>query len=278
MTGAEIGIAMAFVGGVVSFASPCCLPLMPSYVGYMVGTAGEAERRRALFHGIAFSVGFTLVFVAFWTSIGLVGYALADHARLLRQAGGAILIFLGLQMAGVINVPILWRDMRPLPVMSGGGLSGGGLSAGLNGAGLNGGGMAGARFGGVGRLGGGGAVGAASAGATPGLGRSLLFGVMFAAGWSPCIGPILGGIVGLAAAQATVAQGSILLLAYAAGLAVPFVAVAVGASWVARRLAWVSRHHRAVSLVSGALLVGLGALMVTDTLARLAAVTAPLGA
>ncbi len=165
-------------------------------------------------------------------------------------------------MAGVINVPLLWRDMRPLPVMSGaralGGAGGMGGTGGMGGAG-------GATF------------GLSATVATPGLGRSLLFGVMFAAGWSPCIGPILGGIVGLAAAQATVAQGSILLLAYAAGLAVPFVAVAVGASWVARRLAWVSRHHRAVSLVSGALLIGLGALMVTDTLERLAAVTAPLG-
>ncbi len=244
MSGAGISIAVAFLGGIVSFASPCCLPLIPSYIGYMVGTAGEADRRRALLHGIAFILGFTLVFVAFWTSIGLVGYVLADKARLLRQAGGAVLIFLGLQMAGAINLPLLWRDMRPLPAMSG---AGGGTFT----------------FG--------------EPVERPGLGRSTLFGIMFAAGWSPCIGPILGGILGLAAAQATVAQGSVLLVAYAAGLAVPFLAVAVGASWVARRLTWVSRHHRAVSLVSGALLIGLGALMVTDMLARLGTFTAPLG-
>ena len=111
----------------------------------------------------------------------------------------------------------------------------------------------------------------------PGYGRSLLFGVVFAAGWSPCIGPILGGIIGLASATASVAQGTVLLLAYAAGLAVPFLAVAMGATWVARRLGWVGRHHRAVSLVSGAMLVVLGVLMVTNLLARLAAFTAPFG-
>ena len=88
----------------------------------------------------------------------------------------------------------------------------------------------------------------------PGYSRSLLFGVVFAAGWSPCIGPILGGIIGLASTTGSVAQGTVLLLAYAAGLAVPFLAVAMGATWVARRLGWVGRHHRVVSLVSGAML------------------------
>jgi cytochrome c-type biogenesis protein len=111
----------------------------------------------------------------------------------------------------------------------------------------------------------------------PGYGRSLLFGVVFAAGWSPCIGPILGGILGLATTTQSVAQGTVLLLAYAAGLAVPFLAVAMGATWLARRLGCFGRHHRAVSLVSGAMLVGLGVLMITNLLARLAALSAPLG-
>jgi cytochrome c-type biogenesis protein len=124
---------------------------------------------------------------------------------------------------------------------------------------------------------GGGGFGAGTAVGTPAYGRSLLFGVVFAAGWSPCIGPILGGIIGLASSTASVAQGTVLLLAYAAGLAVPFLAIAMGATWVARRLGWVGRHHRAVSIVSGAMLVVLGILMVTNTFARLAAFTAPFG-
>jgi cytochrome c-type biogenesis protein len=254
--GAGIGLLVAFLGGVVSFASPCCLPLVPAYVGYMVGATGAADRRRSFFHGLAFVTGFTLVFVAFWASIGAIGYALADNAKYLRQLGGAVLIVLGLQVAGVINLRALLRDTRPMPA----------FGSTMSGA------MAG---GGTMTLGGGPRAGLGSQ--APGYGRSLLFGVVFAAGWSPCIGPILGGIIGLASTTGSVAQGTVLLLAYAAGLAVPFLAVAMGATWVARRLGWVGRHHRAVSLVSGAMLIGLGILMVTNLLARLAALTAPLG-
>jgi cytochrome c-type biogenesis protein len=262
--GAGIGLLVAFLGGVVSFASPCCLPLVPAYLGYMVGATGAADRRRSLFHGLAFVAGFTLVFVAFWASIGAIGYALADNAKYMRQLGGAVLIVFGLQVAGVINLRALWRDTRPLPAFGGAMGSGGGV--------MTSGAMAG---GGTMTLGGG--PGAGMGIRVPGYGRSLLFGVVFAAGWSPCIGPILGGIIGLASTTGSVAQGTVLLLAYAAGLAVPFLAVAMGATWVARRLGWVGRHHRAVSLVSGAMLVGLGVLMVTNLLARLAALTAPLG-
>jgi len=250
--GAGIGLFVAFLAGVVSFASPCCLPLVPAYIGYMVGATGEADRRRSFLHGLAFVTGFTLVFVAFWASIGAIGYALADNAKYLRMIGGAVLIVFGLQVAGVINLRALWRDTRPMPAFNGAVMGGGTVALG-------------------------GGHGAGMAMVAPGYGRSLLFGVVFAAGWSPCIGPILGGIIGLASSTASVGQGTVLLLAYAAGLAVPFLAVAMGATWVAHRLGWVGRHHRAVSLVSGALLVVLGILMVTNLLARLAALTAPLG-
>jgi len=256
--GAGIGLLVAFLAGVVSFASPCCLPLVPAYVGYMVGATGAADRRRSLFHGLAFVTGFSLVFVAFWASIGAIGYALADNAKYLRQVGGIVLVVFGLQVAGVINVRALWRDTRPMPAF-GGAMAGGGTMVLGGGPGAGGGPGTGMRL------------------QAPGYGRSLVFGVVFAAGWSPCIGPILGGILGLATTTQSVAQGTVLLLAYAAGLAVPFLAVAMGATWLARRLGWVGRHHRAVSLVSGALLVGLGFLMVTNLVARLAALSAPLG-
>lgn len=252
MDGDNLSLLIAFGAGVLSFASPCCLPLVPAYVGYMVGASGATDRRRSFFHGLAFVAGFTLVFVAFWASIGAIGYALADNAKYLRQVGGIVLIVFGLQVAGVINVRALWRDTRPMPAF-GGAMAGGGTMT----------------FGG--------GPGAGMRVEAPGYGRSLLFGVVFAAGWSPCIGPILGGILGLATTTQSVAQGTVLLLAYAAGLAVPFLAVAMGATWLARRLGWVGRHHRAVSLVSGAMLVGLGFLMATNLLARLAALSAPLG-
>ncbi len=239
----EIGVLVAFLGGVVSFASPCCLPLVPAYVGYMVGTTtgGPHARRASLLHGIAFTAGFSAVFVAFWASIGLVGYILADHVTLLRQLGGALLVFLGLQVAGVINVTALWRDTRQLPAFAGQGLGAGAMTS------------------------------------PPSYRRSLAFGTVFAAGWSPCIGPILGGIIGLASAAASVGQGTILLVAYAAGLAVPFLAVAVGADWVGQRLTWVGRNHQAVSVVTGGALAVVGILMITGVLARLSTLATPFG-
>lgn len=268
---AGIGVALlvAFAAGVISFASPCCLPLVPAYLGYMVGATGAADRRRSLFHGLAFVSGFTVVFVAFWASLGVIGYVLADNARWLQVAGGVVLVVMGLQVAGVINLRALWRDTRPLPAMSGMATAGTGTTMATAGTGT----------GGTMALGGPGAGAGLPAGVdgAPGYGRSALFGVAFAAGWSPCIGPILGGIIGLASATASVAVGTTLLLAYAAGLAVPFLAVAMGATWVATRLGWVSRHHHAVSLVSGALLVVLGVLMITNLLARLAAFSTPFG-
>lgn len=246
--GSTLGIGIAFIGGIVSFASPCCLPLVPAYISYMVGATGEgtAGRRPAFFHGLAFVAGFSLVFVAFFAAIGAIG-AFIDR-RIMNMVGGALLIFMGLQVAGVINVRALWRDTRSMPTMGGGLVMVGGGN------------------------------GPSTLGQdTPGYPRSFLFGVLFAAGWSPCIGPILGGILGLATASASVASGTVLLVAFAAGLAIPFLAVALGASWVSKRLTWVGRHHHAVSMVTGALLVILGVLMLTNTLGRLAALGTPFG-
>ena len=166
------------------------------------------------------------------------------------MVGGALLILMGLQVAGAINIRALWRDTRSMPTMGGGLVMVGGPGAG---------GLAG------------------SGTATPGYPRSFVFGLLFAAGWSPCIGPILGGILGLATVTSSVAQGTVLLVAYAAGLAIPFLAVALGASWVSSRLTWFGRHHHAVSMVTGALLVILGVLMITNMLGRLASLGTPFG-
>jgi cytochrome c-type biogenesis protein len=246
--GSALGIGIAFLGGLVSFASPCCLPLVPAYISYMVGATGEGTtgRRPAFVHGLAFVAGFSLVFVAFYALIGALG-AFLDR-RIVTTAGGALLVFLGLQVAGVINVRALWRDTRAMPAMGGGLVMAGGGAGTL-----------------AGRPG------------APGYPRSFLFGLLFAAGWSPCIGPILGGILGLATATASVAQGTVLLIAYATGLALPFLAVALGASWVSKRLTWVGRHHHAVNLVTGGLLVLLGVLMLTNLLGRLATLGSPFG-
>jgi cytochrome c-type biogenesis protein len=261
--GSVLGLGIAFIGGVVSFASPCCLPLVPAYLSYMVGATnnGTAGRRTAFTHGLAFTAGFSLVFVALFLVLGALG-AVVDR-RIFNIGGGAILVVMGLQTAGVINIRALWRDTRVMPTMGGGLVMAGAAGAGAAGAG--GGGTGNGTF----------TLGAPQV--RPGYGRSLAFGLLFAAGWSPCIGPILGGILGLATASTSVATGTVLLLAYAAGLAVPFLAIALGASWVARRLTWVGRHHQAVSWVTGGLLVVLGVLMLTNLLGRLAAFGTPFG-
>jgi cytochrome c-type biogenesis protein len=257
--GSALGLGIAFTGGVVSFASPCCLPLVPAYLGYMVGATNEGRdgRRVAFMHGLSFVLGFSLVFVAFYAAIGLIGHVL--DRRTMNMIGGALLVFLGLQVAGVINVRALWRDTRAMPAMGGGLVMAGG----------SGGSTTGGRAGGA-------LVGIASAD-HPSYPRSFVFGLLFAAGWSPCIGPILGGILGLATAASSVAMGTVLLVAYATGLAIPFLAVALGASWVSQRLSWVGRHHHAVSLVTGFLLVTVGVLMLTNMLGRLATLGSPLG-
>jgi cytochrome c-type biogenesis protein len=252
--GSVLGIGLAFIGGVASFASPCCLPLVPAYLTYMVGATNEGAtgRRNALFHGLAFVTGFSLVFVAFYALIGALGYVLPK--QLLTTIGGGLLVIMGLQVAGLINIRALWRDTRAMPTMGSGLVTAGGSGGGTGG------------FGAV-----------TAAGDTPGYPRSFVFGLLFAAGWSPCIGPILGGILGLATVTTSVAQGTVLLVAYAAGLAIPFLAVALGASWVARRLQFFSRHHHAISLITGGLLVMLGVLMLTNTLGRLATFGSPFG-
>jgi cytochrome c-type biogenesis protein len=101
--------------------------------------------------------------------------------------------------------------------------------------------------------------------------------VFFAAGWTPCVGPILGGIIGLASVSGTVVEGTLLLVAYATGLAIPFVLVALGATSVSGRLGWLRRHHLAVSRVTGAMLVAIGFLMITNSFARLSQVIPSFG-
>ena len=236
-----LSIAVAFLAGIVSFASPCCLPLVPAYVSYMVGTTppGSPSARRVAFkQALAFVLGFTVVFVALWASVGLVGYLLRDYVGILRQVGGAVLIVMGLHVAGVIRISALYRQVQvPAGRVLGKSESGDGTVM----------------------------VKA------PSYARSSLLGVAFAAGWTPCIGPILGGIIGLASLGSSVGQGAVLLFAYAIGLGVPFVLVAVGATAANERLAWFRKHEAGISLVTGAMLIMVGFLMITNLFAKLSA-------
>lgn len=236
----EVGLAVAFVAGVATFASPCCLPMVPVWIGYIVGgtPAGQRTNRLvALQQSLAFVVGFAVVFVGLWASIGLVGYLLRGYLDVIRQVAGVLLIVMGLHVAGLITIPFLRNQ-----VSLGGRLV---------------------------RRDASGAVVATR----PSVLRSALFGVVFAAGWTPCVGPTLGAIIGMASLNDTFGQGTLLLVVFALGLGLPFVLVALGADAVRQRLAWLTNHQVIVSVVTGALLMVVGFLMLTNLFARLAQFT-----
>jgi cytochrome c-type biogenesis protein len=159
------------------------------------------------------------------------------------MAGGVVLIVMGLHVAELIEIPSLRREVR-LP-------AGRVLAIGTSTAPMTA-----------------SAMGTDTVVRAVSYRRSALLGVVFAAGWTPCVGPILGGIIGMASVSQSVGQGTLLLLAYATGLAIPFVLVAIGADALAQRLSWVRDHNAAVSIVTGGMLILIGFLMVTDLLAR----------
>jgi cytochrome c-type biogenesis protein len=254
------GFAFAFAAGLLSFLSPCVLPLVPAYLAHLTGTAatGDAsgrERRETVTHAATFVLGFTLVFTVIGASVGLIAalisddssYAVRDQLPLLGKIAGVFLIILGLNLIGVIRIPTLYRTYalsagaQPATVTVGGGGGGAGAVA----------------------LGGGGG------GSLPhgfGYAKSLGVGAAFAVGWTPCIGPVLGAILTLSATSADVAQGAYLLLVYSLGLGVPFIVTGLA---VVPITAWLRRYRRVLPLVEitmGVMIIVIGVLMFTDDL------------
>jgi cytochrome c-type biogenesis protein len=223
---AALGVAVAFAAGLLSFLSPCVLPLVPSYIGFLTGmTLPEmaARRRLALVHALLFVAGFSLVFILLGASATALGRALNVYQIWLQRVGGVLIIGFGLLCLGVFKLDVLSLERRVHLERKP-----------------------------VGYLG------------------SLLVGMAFAAGWTPCIGPVLGGILGLAATSADLSRGMLLLAVYSAGLAVPFLIAAVA---VESFFGWFQRFRRFlpwVMRVSGVLLVFVGILLVTGEFTRLA--------
>ena len=205
-------LTVAFLAGLISFLSPCVLPLLPSYLGVLGGA--KAPLGRAL----GFIAGFGLVFVALGATASTLGAFLAPHKLLLGQLAAVLIVFFGLVMLGVIRLPFLMRDTRQL-----------------------------ADAGGYGPV----ALGAA-----------------FAFGWSPCLGPTLGSILGLAASSASLGSGVRLLVAYTLGLALPFLLAAL--LWDRLNLRRLNRYAGIFEKVGGAVLVIVGVMMLTGQFTRLA--------
>jgi len=222
----QLGFLVAFAAGVLSFLSPCVLPLVPSYLGFITGMTLEemgGRRKIAMVHALLFVLGFGLIFVILGASATALGSALKYYQVWLQRVGGVLIILFGLYALGVFKFAFLQQEQRvhldrkPLGYLG-----------------------------------------------------SVLVGMAFAAGWTPCIGPILGGILGMAATQGDVGRGMALLGTYSAGLAVPFLV----AAWAMESfLDWFQRFRKYLPWVmraSGILLIFVGLLMVTGEFTRLA--------
>ena len=213
--GLLLAIPLALLAGLVSFASPCVLPLVPGYLGYVSGFAsGERAGRGKLLLGVAlFVLGFTVVFVAFGVLFGAAGLLLRPWLDLVTRIAGAVIIVMGLVFIGMFG--FAQRTVKP-------------------------------RF-----------------KVATGLVGAPLLGIVFALGWTPCLGPTLIAVNAIVLDQGDPWRGGLLAAVYAIGLGVPFLLIALGLSWAASSVAWIKRHIRAVNIAGGVLLIVIGVLMVS---------------
>ena len=218
---------IAFSAGLLSFASPCVLPLVPSYITYITGVSfkelTDAETRSKLrwatiFHSLFFIMGFSLIFILMGASASYLGQLLTEYQSWIMRAGGVLIILLGIQFTGIINIPFLQMEkrfeMRRKPL---------------------------------------GYVG------------SFLVGVAFAAGWTPCIGPILSTILIYASTTKSFTTGILLLTYYSIGLGIPFFLSSLAFNSFLSAFDKIKRYMKIITIISGLFLIGIGILFLTDT-------------
>ena len=221
--GDSIGFAAAFAAGIVSFLSPCVLPLLPGYLSFMTGltaaelSAGDRRTSTILAPSLLFVLGFSIVFVALGASASVIGRFLSEYRSTVMVVAGVVVFAFGLLLTGMIRVPWLYGEARVDLEKT-------------------------RRF---------------------GRGASLIMGMAFAAGWTPCVGPILGVILTLAASSGSVAKGAALLFVYSVGLGAPFVATALLFGQIRGLLRWFGRHAIVINRVAGGLLMIIGVLMIS---------------
>lgn len=227
---------VTFLEGIITFISPCLLPMLPIYLAYFAGSATDeaSTLRRTVANACRFVLGFAIVFVAMGAFAGAIGSAFARYSTAVNVVCGIVVIVFGLNFAGILRIPLLQRTLKPkaniMPVS---------------------------------------------------FPSSVLFGIVFAIGWTPCVGVFLGSALLLASTQGQVLHGIGLLLVYSLGLGVPFVISACIIDQLAGAFDAIKRHYRAVTTVCGILLVIVGVLMVTGQmnvwLASLAALSTGIG-
>ena len=243
----NVTLLAAFGAGLLSFISPCVLPLIPGYLSYISGTsldemrgtpgaggaavaviASAETRRRVLLSSLAFVVGFSLVFVMLGASASFIGQFVTSRLTLLGRIAGAVIIIFGLHTMGVLRIEWLYQEKRVQTTTRPVGFVG-----------------------------------------------AVLVGMAFAFGWTPCLGPILAGILAVAATQNTVGQGVRLLLAYSLGLGVPFFATALAINRFFVAFAKIRRYYHAIEVTSGALLIVIGLLIFTNKFTVIAQFLSP---
>lgn len=226
----NVTLFAAFFAGLLSFVSPCVLPLVPGYLSFVSGvtleemragadtvSARKPVRRQVFISSLAFVLGFSLVFIALGASASAVGQFLMERLTLLGKIAGVVIILFGLHLAGLLRIDWLYAEKRVQTQKKPTGPIG-----------------------------------------------ALLVGVAFAFGWTPCIGPILAAILTVAAAQETITQGVQLLGVYSLGLGVPFLAASLAVNQFFTAFARVRRYYHAIEMASGALLVVIGVLIFTN--------------
>jgi cytochrome c-type biogenesis protein len=220
----------AFLAGLVSFLSPCVLPLVPGYVSLISGVGVEELKgqeasllRKVMLNSIAFIIGFSIVFITLGAISTEVGQVAARYKSLLAQVAGVVIILFGLHLTGILRIKALYADKR-LHNVKGGSTAWG----------------------------------------------AFVIGFAFAFGWTPCVGPILAVILGFAAAQDSITKGILLLTIYSLGLAVPFLLTSLGIERFLNFYGRFRRHMHALEIASGGLLIALGILLVAGRFTLLA--------
>ena len=216
----NVSLSLAFLAGLASFLTPCVFSLVPAYIGYLGGRSiavaeKSDDRWEAFRHGLAFVLGFSLVFISMGIAASAVGGLLYDIRTWLAKIGGIVVVILGIHMTGLFRIPFLEYDLRPrtIPDRNRGYIS------------------------------------------------SLFLGIVFSAGWSPCVGPVLGAILTLAFNGGSILKGIQLLSAYSVGLAVPFLLAALGIGWVSIILKKYSKVMRITEIVMGVILIIVGVML-----------------
>jgi cytochrome c-type biogenesis protein len=226
----QVSLLAAFFAGLVSFVSPCVLPLVPSYITFITGVSfdeltSEAVapqvRRLTILHSLAFILGFSLVFIALGATATVAGQFLREHQDFLRRVGGVLIILFGIYLTGIIHIPALSRERKKHLTSKPLGIFG-----------------------------------------------SVLVGITFAAGWTPCIGPILASILIYASTAKTVTTGVVLLSVYSLGLGVPFFLSSLALNSFLATSRKIRAHLRTIETASGVVLILFGVALVTDLFTR----------